>query len=200
MSSKRVTIVFGALVIGLFSYIVYSDAVSTWRNLQEQKNKIQQLNTKYQELNQKLDETTETKEQSQEELQRLQKEKDDLEKERQRLEAELQAKIESKRRLAESSNRVINAVMLSQTASASNECGDNDYARYIYSKESGCRLNARSASGCLGLGQACPGTKLLNACPDLNYTCQNAFFTNYAISRYGSWENAYNEWLRKGWW
>lgn len=77
------------------------------------------------------------------------------------------------------------------------ECGDNQYAQYIYQKESGCNLNAVNAGGCRGIGQACPGSKL--PC-GADYACQNAFFTAYANSTYGGWEGAYNAWLAQGWW
>lgn len=85
-------------------------------------------------------------------------------------------------------------------------CGDNEYAAFIYGMESGgrvvgnCDPMARNADGCLGIGQACPGSKLLAVCPNLDYNCQNAFFTSYAISRYGSWANAYEAWKIKKWW
>lgn len=79
-------------------------------------------------------------------------------------------------------------------------CGDNSYASYIYTHESGCNLQAQNAGGCLGIGQACPGSKLLAVCPNLDYECENEFFTQYAVSRYGSWEGAYNAWLSQGWW
>lgn len=78
-------------------------------------------------------------------------------------------------------------------------CGDNSYANFIYMKESGCNTGARNAGGCLGIGQACPGSKLLAACPSLDYACQNAFFTNYA-NRYGGWAGSYQFWLANGWW
>ena len=78
-------------------------------------------------------------------------------------------------------------------------CGDNQYANYIYMHESGCRLDAKNELGCLGIGQACPGSKLLAVCPDLNYSCQNSFFTSYA-SKYGGWSGAYQFWLGAHWW
>jgi resuscitation-promoting factor RpfB len=75
-------------------------------------------------------------------------------------------------------------------------------ADYIISRESGWRLNARNSGGCLGLGQACPGSKLTNVCP--NYAtdaiCQLQFFNNYAVKRYGSWNAAYNFWVVNHWW
>lgn len=79
-------------------------------------------------------------------------------------------------------------------------CGDNEFAQFIYQHESGCNLQARNAGGCLGIGQACPGSKLLAVCPNLDYACQNAFFTQYAVSRYGSWAGAYAAWTSQNWW
>ena len=79
-------------------------------------------------------------------------------------------------------------------------CGDNSYATFIYMHESGCNTAAQNSIGCLGIGQACPGSKLLNVCPGLDYACENSFFTNYANSAYGGWEQAYNAWVSKGWW
>ena len=76
----------------------------------------------------------------------------------------------------------------------------NDPKMFIYLKESGNNPLARNAGGCLGLGQACPGSKLLAVCPNLDYACEDAFFTNYAMSRYGSWEGAYQFWIGHNWW
>lgn len=76
-------------------------------------------------------------------------------------------------------------------------CGDNEYAHFIYMHESGCNLNAVNAGGCRGIGQACPGSKL--PC-GADYACQNTWFSNYAISAYGSWEAAYSFWLSHSWW
>lgn len=92
---------------------------------------------------------------------------------------------------------VYKPVLASGTVSG---CGDNSYANFIYMKESGCRLNARNSLGCLGIGQACPGSKLLAVCPTMSYECQNRYFTSYAISRYGSWAGAYSYWLSHLWW
>lgn len=75
-------------------------------------------------------------------------------------------------------------------------------ADFIIARESGWNLAARNAGGCLGLGQACPGSKLISACPNWqsDATCQIQFFTGYANSRYGSWQGAYEAWLVKHWW
>lgn len=90
------------------------------------------------------------------------------------------------------------------TGGARTGCGDNSYAAYIYGMESGgrvpgnCDTTARNAGGCYGIGQACPGSKVAHCGAD--YACQNAWFTNYAIQRYGSWASAYNFHKANGWW
>lgn len=78
-------------------------------------------------------------------------------------------------------------------------CGDNFYANYIYSHESGCRTHNPNGSGCDGIGQACPASKVIGPC-GYDYACQNAWFTRYAIERYGSWAGAYNFWVANHWW
>lgn len=77
---------------------------------------------------------------------------------------------------------------------------DAEYKLFIYNHESGNNPTRSNGSGCLGLGQACPGSKLLRVCPTLDYACEDAFFTNYAISRYGSWAGAYSFWTTHHWW
>ena len=77
---------------------------------------------------------------------------------------------------------------------------DAEYKLFIYNHESGNNPTRANGSGCLGLGQACPGSKLLRVCPTLDYACEDAFFTNYAISRYGSWAGAYSFWIAHRWW
>ena len=77
-------------------------------------------------------------------------------------------------------------------------CGDNPYKQFIYQHESGCRTDAVNSIGCTGLGQACPGSKL--PCSLSDWVCQDNWFSNYAIQRYGSWEAAYSFWLNNHWW
>lgn len=224
MSSKRFTIVVGAVLIAAISYIAFTDAVRIRQDLQDHKNQIQELNTEYEKLNEELDKTIETKQKSQEEVKKLEEEKQRLEKERKQLEAELQAKIErkeaeriaqaQKQKLAQASARVINAATFTETASAAptqvavasgarSGCGDNQYAAYIYGRESGgrvtgnCDTTATNAGGCYGIGQACPGSKL--PC-GADYACQNSWFTKYAMDVYGSWAAAYNFHKNNGWW
>ena len=82
---------------------------------------------------------------------------------------------------------------LSQVAYAS-----GDAKAFIYQKESGNNPAAINSIGCRGLGQACPGSKL--PCSNTDYACQDAWFTNYAMTRYGSWENAKAFWIQNHWW
>lgn len=84
-------------------------------------------------------------------------------------------------------------------APTSGDCwGVNQYAAYIYFRESGCRLDAVNGGGCAGIGQACPGSKL--PCSLSDAPCQLAYFESYAFGRYGSWEAAYQFWLGHNWW
>jgi hypothetical protein len=76
----------------------------------------------------------------------------------------------------------------------------NFYKSYIYMHESGNNPKRWNSSGCVGLGQACPASKLQAVCPTLSYACEDAWFSNYAISRYGSWAGAYKFWIANHWW
>jgi hypothetical protein len=78
-------------------------------------------------------------------------------------------------------------------------CGDNAYANYIYMHESGCSTTITNSGGCLGIGQACPGSKLYAVCPNLDYACENAFFTAYS-AKYGGWAGSYAFWVANHWW
>lgn len=126
-----------------------------------------------------------------------------LEKERQRAEAE---RIEDERiaiqRAAEEAEKVRQAQLVAEQAkvvSAAPSVPQNDSSAkmFIYMKESGNNPAAVNAGGCRGLGQACPGSKL--PCGN-DYACQDAYFTNYMLGRYGSWEAAKAFWLAHSWW
>lgn len=71
---------------------------------------------------------------------------------------------------------------------------------YIISHESSWRPAVYNSEGCVGLGQRCPASTLLNVCPDLNPVCQLRHFTTYAVSRYGGWQNAASVWQSQRWW
>ena len=146
-----------------------------------------QLNSKYDTI---LKEKVQTDQQKLEQQKKI----DELENERKRLEGELQAKLQ--RQQAEKQKLATAAQNVSGTAKVSAASG-NFYKDFIYHHESGNRTTAVNSIGCRGIGQACPGTKL--PCGD-DYACQDAWFTNYAMQRYGSWENAYNFWVANRWW
>lgn len=75
---------------------------------------------------------------------------------------------------------------------------DNSAKAFIYAHESGNNPNATNELGCYGLGQDCNGI-VRNLC-GADYACQDEFFTNYAMSRYGSWDNALAFWQTHRWW
>jgi len=79
------------------------------------------------------------------------------------------------------------------------QAATGDAKAFIYAKESGNNPGAINASsGACGLGQALPCSKM--PCSLSDYACQDNFFTNYMLSRYGTWANARAFWLRMHWW
>jgi uncharacterized protein YabE (DUF348 family) len=79
--------------------------------------------------------------------------------------------------------------------------GNYGYINYIFVHESGWNPASRSTSGYVGLGQTNEGN-LSSACSgwQSDPICQIRFFNGYAVSRYGSWEAAYNFKASHGWW
>ena len=79
---------------------------------------------------------------------------------------------------------------------------DYVYVEYIIEHESHWNLASVNSSGCAGLGQACPGSKLAAACPAwrTDAICQMKYFNGYAVGRYGNWATAYNFKVSHGWW
>jgi LysM repeat protein len=84
------------------------------------------------------------------------------------------------------------------TARASYPVSPNAAKAFIYARESGNNPNATNPNGCYGLGQDCNG--VLKKMCGADYACQDAYFTRYAMSRYGSWEAAYSFWQANHWW
>lgn len=76
----------------------------------------------------------------------------------------------------------------------------SDAKSCIYLHESGNDPTRLNSIGCLGLGQSCPASKLLAVCPTMDYDCEDNWFTQYAINRYGSWEAAWAFWQQNHWW
>jgi hypothetical protein len=75
---------------------------------------------------------------------------------------------------------------------------ENDAKLFIYQHESGNNPARVNSIGCKGLGQDCNG-KLPSVCPDwqTDYACQDEFFTNYMLHRYGSWTKAKAFWVAR---
>ena len=113
---------------------------------------------------------------------------EELNKQIQEKDAQLQAKAASK---------TAYAAALSQPAKTY-PIPEDEAKAFIYSHESGNRPEAINSIGCRGLGQACPGSKL--PCGDHDYACQDAWFTNYMVQRYGTWNNARAFWVANHWW
>lgn len=73
------------------------------------------------------------------------------------------------------------------------------YVDYIIQHESGWRPDAvNKSSGACGLPQALPCSKLGKNWSDPAHSL--GWANNYALSRYGSWYQAYQHWLRNSWW
>lgn len=66
---------------------------------------------------------------------------------------------------------------------------------YIFDHESGDSTSAiNPSSGACGLGQAWPCSKMPCSLSVSDYSCQVAYFTQYADDRYGGWANAAAYW------
>lgn len=86
-----------------------------------------------------------------------------------------------------------------QKPAAQPAANDGSAKAFIYARESGNNPGAVNASsGACGLGQALPCNKM--PCSLADYACQDAYFTEYMQSRYGTWENAKIFWLQHNWW
>lgn len=164
-------------------------------------NKVQlqqiDIKTKAQEIEVKTkraDELQKQLENAHGDLQKLKK----IEEENKKLQEDIKAlqavKDEKARIAAAEKKNLADKLLNTQTAYAAS---GNFYKDFIYQHESGNNPSAVNSIGCRGLGQACPGSKL--PC-GADYACQDAWFTNYAMTRYGSWEAAYNWWLQNHWW
>lgn len=147
------------------------------------------------ELDNKYDELLQDKSQSVEEKNKRIKE---LEKEKAELEKQVRAKQNTPSELQRTAQNTLNTLTGTNTAYAQS-LPKNGYKSFIYQKESGNNPSAiNPSSGACGLGQALPCSKM--PCSLSDYACQDRFFTNYALQRYGSWQSAYNFWLGNSWW
>jgi hypothetical protein len=142
---------------------------------------LKNLQLDFDKLNKDLDSEIQNKVKNQQKI-------DELEKHRLELEKQLQAKKEAASRFA--------STVTGTKKVYAEPVGDAK--AFIYQHESGNNPAAVNSIGCRGLGQACPGSKL--PCSNSDYECQDAWFTNYMVQRYGTWENARAFWLNNHWW
>jgi uncharacterized protein YabE (DUF348 family) len=86
-------------------------------------------------------------------------------------------------------------------AAAGISSSDYGYVNFVVSHESGWNPASLNGSGCAGLGQACPGSKLAAVCSawQTDPVCQLRYFSGYA-GRYGGWEGSYNFWVSHHYW
>lgn len=68
-----------------------------------------------------------------------------------------------------------------------------EFKAKVYHHESGNDPAAvNKKSGACGIGQALPCSKL--PCSLSDYACQDAWFTDYMVARYSTWEKAWAYW------
>lgn len=159
---------------------------------------IKSNEVKLKELNSRYDEVLKTKADTEAEKQKQAEQIKQLESDKEALQRDLSAKLHKQAQEQEKLARAVKNASGVAVTSASAGCNTgNPYKDFIYYKESTCNTRAVNSIGCRGIAQACPGSKL--PCGD-DFACQDAWFTNYAITRYGSWEQAYYKWIAQGWW
>lgn len=116
--------------------------------------------------------------------------------------ADLQKQLQS-RNAAKAATQVAVALVAPPAQASSALGGDgcpSDPKGYIYCHESGNNPTRWNSEGCVGLGQACPASKLQAVCPNLDYGCEDAWFSNYAVQRYGGWPQAQAYWeVHRNW-
>jgi hypothetical protein len=164
--------------------------------IQSREAQLQELDIKYESVLQEKAKTELEKKQKIEKIKELEKQKTELQN-------QLQAKREIKLVEARKRLMMINTALAQQNSrengvkSVTGCNTGNRYKDFIYMRESGCNPRAVNSIGCRGIGQACPGSKL--PC-GADFACQDRFFSQYAIERYGSWQRAYNFWQQNKWW
>lgn len=163
--------------------------------VKSQEIKLKQLDERYQEVLDKKANTEAEKADQAEKIKQLEEEKKKLQEQLTlKLERQKQAEL-AKAKLSKEAKQVAGV----GSAKAQGSCNTgNQYKDYIYFRESGCRTDAVNPIGCKGIGQACPASKIAHCGND--FACQDAWFSNYAVTRYGGWEAAWSFWLQHSWW
>lgn len=185
----------GLFIITLLIFLLLSSHASSQHQQHLLEDRLNDRTKKLIELNNALQTVKKQKADTDSQLKQKAQQQQDLENQIKDLNDKLQAKLNGQ----DLAQRVASAVVPKASAASLEGCGDNFYANFIYSHESGCKLINPNGSGCDGIGQACPSSKIYAACPNMDYACQNAWFTNYA-NKYGGWAGAYQFWLNNHWW
>lgn len=202
---KRLAIVVAALALIGYAALGIHTIVSKQQQLEIQEVKlksttsqIKDLQLKYDQVNSTLDTELHKNTTDEQKVKQLESEKQDLQKQQEELKAQLQAKADAKTKADQLASKALNTVTGTATASAA-ALPMTDAKAYIYQHESGNNPGSiNSGSGACGLGQALPCSKM--PCSLTDYACQDAYFTSYMTSRYGTWENAAAFWQVNRWW
>ena len=121
MRTKIITAVIIVLFasLAIYSYTTQENKLHLQQvELKSRETKLKSLDLKYRTLNSELDKLKEDKNASDEQVKKLEEQRQQLEKEKQDLNQQLQAKLEEKSKLAQASEKVVNTVTQTQTASA----------------------------------------------------------------------------------
>jgi uncharacterized membrane-anchored protein YhcB (DUF1043 family) len=174
-----------ALLVVILSFGAWQ-YLSTKTNQAETQRKLEAKSNQLTDKIKELDSTKSTTKQLEETKKQLELQKAELEK-------QLQAKRSTPQVYAAAAPKVTPPPAVGTT-----NCGSDPYMAYIYQHESGCRTTALNSIGCYGIGQSCPASKIAHC--GASFECQDAWFRNYAVTRYGSTQAAYNFWLSHKWW
>lgn len=182
------TALFGFIWLGLHN-ITNNRNILQLKNIQlkSTSSNLKLLQLKYDDLNLRLNNTDKTNTQQ---IQDLNKQKDDLQQQLDAAQKQLQARADAIQYAA--------SLHTTQTVyAASASCTDAKSCIYMHeSHNNPGAINA--SSGACGIGQAWPCSKL--PCSLSDYSCQDNFFNNYAVNRYGSWAAAWAYWQAHGNW
>lgn len=197
---RKLQIVLAGLLLVTFAGLAIHGVVNNRQEIHRQnieieskEFKLHKIESEFKTLNDQYQEELDKKDSNQQKLKEYEERIRQMESDYKALEVSKANQKAEQQRLANAAPKV-SAVASAQGGSCNT---GNQYKDFIYYKESTCDPGAVNHLGCRGIGQACPGSKL--PCGN-DFACQDAWFINYAIQRYGSWEAAYNFWLQNHWW
>lgn len=216
MRTKLITAVVIVLFasLAIYSYTSQQNKLHLQQvELKSRETKLKSLDLKYRSLNTELDKLKADKNASDEQVKKLEEQRQQLEQEKQQLQADLQAKLEQKSKLAQASQKVVNAVTHTQTASAASVSGNRcpaieaklaalgvpedqlAAAGQLAYRESTCNETVYNSIGACGAFQSLPCGKW--GAPGTTQYYQGAIA--YANSRYGGYNQALAHSLANNW-